>query len=114
MPMIPGSLITFIGCDASRHQFSPMDICYIEADNIYSRIICQDQTLPVRHSICLMEELLPDYFLRIHRSFLINRYSVITLCHQTVTMANGFRLPVPEKRYQWLLERLLQYSVRPS
>lgn len=94
--------ITFTDRFGKHYQLSAMDIFYVEADNIYSRIICQEQAIHIPYPLSLMEELLPDYFLRIHRSFLINRYFITAFYRRTVIMANGVRLPVPEKKYHWL------------
>lgn len=100
------SPIDFTDRFGKHYQISPMDIFYVEADNIYSRIICQEQNIHISYPLSLMEEILPDYFLRIHRSFLINRYYITAFHRRTVIMANGFRLPVPEKKHQWLKQCL--------
>lgn len=106
MPAAPDALMTFTDCSSHQYRLSPTDILYIEADNIYSRIISRDLTLCIPYPLRLMEELMPDYFLRIHRSFLINCHSVVTLYSQTVLMGNGRLLPVPEQKYTWLKKYL--------
>ncbi len=100
------TLMTFTDRSSHRYQLSPTDIFYIEADNIYSRIISRDLTIHIPYPLLLMEELMPDYFLRIHRSFLINCHAVAKLYRRTVLMDNGSRLPVPEKKYSWLKKYL--------
>lgn len=103
--------LEFIDRHAKHYFVAPDDIFYVEADNIYSRIICKNQIIHVCHPIFLLQELLPDYFIRIHRSFLINSHSVTALYHRTVMMSNGVRLPVPDKKYSWLKECLENLDV---
>ena len=92
----------FTGLNDHHYHLYPHDIFYVEADNICSWIICEGQAIHVSHPILFMEKLLPDYFLRIHRSFLVNQYSITALYPHTVMMSNGFRLPVTKSKYQWL------------
>ncbi len=96
----------FIDRHAKHYRLVADSILYVEADNIYSRIICEKQTIHVCHPIFLMEELLPNYFLRIHRSFLVNSHTIIALYRHMVILNNGMRLPVPDKKYLWLKESL--------
>ncbi|MCI9185284.1 MAG: LytTR family transcriptional regulator [Lachnospiraceae bacterium] len=98
--------IEFIDRHAKHYYVMPDDILYVEADNIYSKIICKNQVIHVCHPIFLMQELLPDYFIRIHRSFLVNSHSITALYHHTLMMSNGTRLPVPGKKFPWLKECL--------
>ncbi|MCI8659718.1 MAG: LytTR family transcriptional regulator [Lachnospiraceae bacterium] len=101
----------FTDCHKNQYQLFPEDIFYVEADNIYSWIICKGQTIRVPHPIILMQELLPAYFIRIHRSFLINQYFITAIYSHTVIMSNGFRLPIPKKKYQWLKKHLETFDL---
>ncbi len=93
--------LIFTDCGKTCCLF-PSDIIYVEADNIYSRIILTDQFIRIPYPIHLMQELLPDYFLRIHRSFLVNQNFITALYPTIILLSNGLRLPVPKKKYQWL------------
>lgn len=92
----------FTDLDKHQYQLYPHDIYYVKADNIRSWLICENQAIHISYPILFMEELLPDYFLRIHRSFLINQNSITALYYHTIIINNEFCLPVPEKKYQWL------------
>lgn len=94
--------LIFTDCSKTYCCIFPHDIIYVEADNIYSRIIQTDQFIRVPYPIHLIQDLLPDYFLRIHRSFLVNQNSITALYPKIILLSNGLRLPVPEKKYQWL------------
>ena len=92
----------FTGLDKQQYYLYPHDIYYVKADNIRSWLICENLAIHIAYPILFMEELLPDYFLRTHRSFLVNQNFITALYHHTLILNNKFRLPVPEKKYQWL------------
>ena len=98
--------IRFTDRHKREYHIFPNEILYVEADNIYCLLICKDQNISVPYPIILMQELLPDYFIRIHRSFLVNSHSITALYHHTLMMSNGTRLPVPGKKFPWLKECL--------
>lgn len=106
--------IKFIDRHYQTHYLIPDNIFYAEADNIYSHIVCSDQSIHVSHPLCFVEELLPDYFIRIHRSFLVNRHAIKALYRYIVILDNDFRLPVPARKYQWLKEVLESSKTEPS
>ena len=94
--------LTFTDCSKICYCIFPHDIIYVEADNIYSLIIQIDHFIRVPYPLHLIQDLLPDYFLRIHRSFLVNQNSITALYPRTILLSNGLRLPVPERKYKWL------------
>ena len=49
------------------------DILYIESLKDYVRIHTSDQRITTKDKISEFEQKLPDYFLRIHRSFIVNK-----------------------------------------
>ncbi len=48
------------------------EILYIESIKDYIRIYLKDQDITTKYKISEFEELLPDLFLRVHRSFIVN------------------------------------------
>ncbi len=101
--------LIFTGLHSERYYLNPSDILYVEADNICSRLICENRILHICQPISTVRELLPDCFLRIHRSFLVNVDHITSLRRYTVELQGGITLPVPEKKYKWLREYLDQY-----
>lgn len=98
--------IRFTDRHKREYHIFPNEILYVEADNIYCLLICKDQNISVPYPIILMQKLLPAYFIRIHRSFLVNQNFIAALYRHTIMLSNGFRLPVPVKKYQWLKKYL--------
>lgn len=102
-------VLVFTGRRAEKYYLRPSDIFYVEADNVSAHLICADRTVYICQTISMAQELLPDCFLKIHRSFLVNLHYIVSLRRYTVELLNGAALPVPEKKYKWLKEYLDRY-----
>lgn len=48
-------------------------------------------------------------FLQVHRSYVINKNYVAEIEAYMITMTNGDEIPVPVKKYTWVLEKLESY-----
>ncbi|MEL7123837.1 MAG: LytTR family DNA-binding domain-containing protein, partial [Bacteroidota bacterium] len=58
------------------HLFKPNEILYIQSDRYYVQIHTPTDKRLVRASLKKLEALLPDHFLRINKSTIINFYSI--------------------------------------
>lgn len=104
------SAIKLNGLHKERYYLHPSQIKYVEADNIYCYVVYDSREYHINHPLALMEELLPDYFLRIHRSFLVNLHAIESLHDHHIELTGGIELPVPERRYRWLEEYLYRWK----
>ncbi|MGY6562706.1 MAG: LytR/AlgR family response regulator transcription factor [Luteibaculaceae bacterium] len=52
------------------------DILFCEADGAYTTIVCEQKSHLVRMHLGQLEEILPEYFVRVHRSFLVNKNQI--------------------------------------
>lgn len=93
------SRLLFHGKNGTDYLLSPSDILYIEADNIYCKFYTRVQCAHIFQPINQVEQIMPDYFIRIHRSYIVNKYYVEQLKRYIVTLKNGCTLPIPEKKY---------------
>lgn len=98
--------LRFTDCHGRIQSFLPEDILYVAAENACSRIVCPYRAVSVRHPLIQIQELLPDHFLRVHRSFLVNRSHITHLFPRVLFLSNGDRLPVPKEKYNWLRDLL--------
>jgi len=75
------------------------DILYVKADNVYVEIYTKGATYIERKSLKQIEEVLPEKdFIRIHRSYIINKNCITSWNSQDVYIQN---IPVPlSKSYQ--------------
>lgn len=62
----------------------------------------------VQESLTEWEQQLPGYFLRIHRSYLVNRAYILSMEPFCVHLRGGYVLPVPAKRYTQIRRQVLE------
>lgn len=99
---IEDSQITFI---SDRHKVSlmPDEIIYIESnDREVTVFATEDRTYRNKTGISQWENILGDSFIRIHRSYIVNRASVTSYDKEYVHIAD-LRLPISRKYYKSVL-----------
>lgn len=75
----------------------PIDkIRYIESFSDYVKIHVEDRQLVVREKISKLEERLPENFIRVHRSFLVNRQA-ITAFNRSMINIDHVEIPIGRK-----------------
>lgn len=86
----------FLESGATSYRLPYNQIVYIEALNKKLNICTVRQSITVRYSMNKFADALPDYFLRCHRSYIINAklVDVIDYREMLVTMTDGSRLPI--------------------
>lgn len=62
-----------VRADRKNHQVKLDDIIYLESLNDYVKIHTTEQTITTRETISSFEESLPETFVRIHRSYIVNQ-----------------------------------------
>jgi len=69
---------TFIYVNANRKHVKVLfqDILYVESLKDYVQIHTIDQRITTKDKISVFEQKLPSHFLRVHRSFIVNRHKV--------------------------------------
>ncbi len=88
------------------YHIKPEDIFYIRADSLCCYIMCAGALYHVRHPMIQLEELMPDYFLRLNRSLLLNTRQVLTVHDDCVEFSNYTKLVISKWKARWLRERL--------
>lgn len=69
------------------------DILYIESLKDYVRIHTSTQKIMTKDKISLFEHKLPDYFIRVHRSFIVNTHKITAFTHQDIEI-NTIEVPI--------------------
>ena len=84
------------------------DILYIESIRDYTRVITRNQHLIAHQRISQLEEKLPeDWFLRIHRSYLVNRLHVQAFSPQFVEVQDK-QIPIGRQYKEQALNILME------
>lgn len=79
------------------------DILYIEADNVYSKIVCASKTYMERITLKEVGDLLEPFFIKVHRSFIVNRNMIDSFKSNELRIGEH-RIPV-SKKYQDLAHK---------
>ena len=95
--------------DDREHIFLLSDILYAEARARYCDLTLKTgEIFPAKMSLTGFEKIADPYFVRVHRSYIVNiRYlSRIQPCE--VMMRNKVRIPIPEKRFVEIREQIMK------
>ena len=82
-----------IRADRKNHLITLDDLIYIESLDDYIKVVTSSNELLTRERISKLHELLPDHFIRTHRSFVINTGKVRSYTQNEVIL-NGFNIPI--------------------
>lgn len=94
--------------DGKNHTcfFVDDDIYYVQACNVYCKLYCRMGELVIRNTLTELEHSFPGLFVRIHRSYLINRSHVSELFRDKVKLGDSICLPVAVGRADMVRELL--------
>jgi DNA-binding LytR/AlgR family response regulator len=85
------------------------DIIYIEGWKEYVRFHCSTEVYTHLISMSELEETLPNtFFLRVHKSFIINLNFVKSFNKETIVMINDVKIPVSRLKKDLVYNRLIQ------
>lgn len=94
-----------IRADRKNHLIPLDTLIYIESLNDQVKVFMENDELLTREKITSLAEKLPDQFIRIHRSFLVNADKVISYTSTTVEI-NDTTLPISRTYKQKALDLL--------
>lgn len=108
------SRLRLFGMGRECYYLLPAEILFAEADNIYTFLGCRNHEYHVRHPLAQLEEILPVYFFRVHRRFLVNLHEIQALFPHGVCLSNGIELPVSDRNFGRLEEHLNRLCQKPD
>ena len=87
------------------HKVLPKQLLYIESQGNYLKIVTKDRNFLIRQTLYELEQNLPDYFVKTHKSFIINTRKIDRMeLHQlTIGFSN---IPVSEHYRKYLFNIL--------
>ncbi|MEQ9298028.1 MAG: LytTR family DNA-binding domain-containing protein [Cyclobacteriaceae bacterium] len=94
-----------IKSERKNHTITLSDVLYIESLADYVKLHLSGRSLVTKEKISHFERELPEHFVRIHRSFLINIHQVESFTKESVTIG-GSELPISRTYKQAALEAL--------
>lgn len=103
-PQFPGSLATshysgVLSILRGREHVRIDDIVRLEGDLNYTRFVLADgRTILTSKNLSFYQPLLPDTFIRVHKSFLLNRYYILGFGRLYVRMTDGYEVMVARRK----------------
>ncbi len=82
------------------------EILYVEAINSYVKIHTQKETFILRQSMQALEKFFPNYFFRVHRSYIVNLLFAQTIEPGSISLPNNLNIPISREVYGKLIEGL--------
>lgn len=99
----------FRGVNGETYFVRMTEIVYAEANDMHCILHCTERDICVRMYMKEMEAILPENFVRIHRSFVINRRFLMKMRRYEVLMTDKIVLPIPEKKYAEVRGKLIAF-----
>ncbi len=108
---ISHSLIVRI--DGVTMNLNTRKILFVEGDGKHCVIHMQDKELECHETLMDVESRLPaEFFVRCHRSYLINMAHVGTYGHDEVALKNGEKLYISRQKYRAFHDAFMTYNAR--
>ncbi len=86
------------------------DICYSIKFSPYIDIHTKEQKITLRKKISDIEELLPSqYFIRCHRSYIVNVMHIRSVIKTNVILENGVKIPISRGKYNEVNDAFINY-----
>ncbi len=96
-----------------NRQIALEDIIYLESLSDYVKIHTKDDVITTKENISHFESILPEYFIRIHRSFIVNQ-NFVTSFKSSELLANGTSLPISRSYKTQALDLLKENDVNQN
>lgn len=86
------------------------EICYLESQNVYLRIVMQKEEHLIRRKLKDMAKELPqELFVTIHRSYIVNLKYIKSFQGNQVMLTDGTILPVSKGNKELFTEQMMKY-----
>lgn len=110
IPALDGNIILehaiFIKQKQAFLKINKSDILYLEAKDNYVKIHTSKDAFLIRVTLNEIHQVLPVYFYRIHRSFMVNLNHIEQIHNEEIVLANKIIVPLSRNIYADLIERL--------
>lgn len=101
---------SFLQLDGKENRKAYLDeICYGESQGRKIKICCVMEDVEFYSKLDDLEQILPDNFLRCHKSFFVNMQHVRCVDRQYITMMDGKKVPVGRRQASEVREKIFLY-----
>jgi DNA-binding LytR/AlgR family response regulator len=81
------------------------DILYVEANDNYVKFFTQQTNYLLKTTLKILDNLLPTYFIRVHRSYIVNLNHLSSFSAEEITILNA-SIPVGKSYYSLLMDKV--------
>ncbi len=81
------------------------EIVYIEANDNYVKFFTVQHNYLLKTTLKVLHDLLPKYFIRIHRSYIVNLNQLISFTPEEINLTN-ITLPIGKSYYSLLIDKI--------
>ncbi|MCM1126241.1 MAG: LytTR family transcriptional regulator DNA-binding domain-containing protein [Lachnospiraceae bacterium] len=107
---IPVRVYQITAVNEAVYCLNEREVLYVEAVN--DRILwhCQSRVVEAVDTLKRLEQELSEEFVRVHRSYIVNKNRIRSIQRCSVTMSNDCNIPIPYKKYVSVREKLMCHS----
>lgn len=91
------------------HRVKCNRIHYAESSKRIITLTGDDEMWTVYMKMDELEKILPEYFLRCHKSYIVNMNQILSLSSEGIVLESGKKLPVSRAKYREAKRRFLTY-----
>lgn len=107
---IPTKVYKITATNEAVYYLNEKEILYVEAVNDHILWHCRNKVVEAVGTLKHLEQELSKEFVRIHRSYIINKNLIASIQRCSATMVNGANIPIPYKKYVNVKEKLMCHS----
>ena len=96
------------------HKISYDKILYFYSLGKRVHIVTSEKEYEYRGKLKDVADVTEEYFLLIHKSYLINMDYVQNISSKTITMTDGIQIPIPHGKYSELKDKFFDYFFRKN
>ncbi len=93
------------------HRVATADICYVESEDHYKRIVIGEDSYLVRSTMQeIRQELDEPFFVELGVKSIVNLKKVLKITKESIVMEDGKEFTVPRGKYRTISEMVLKYT----
>lgn len=92
----------WVRTNLGKQKIKQSEILFIEADNVYSKIVCENKTYVERITLKEIEIHLETNFIKVHRSFIVNKEKIDSFKSNELHIGNHM-IPISKKYHEMTL-----------
>ena len=78
---------------------NPYTVLYVQSQRKRTEIVCLDKIISCNNTIGELSQILPDFFYKIHRCYLVNTLYIVAIRRFEAELISGISVPIPALSY---------------